>query len=191
MKNKNIYNLWTDFINDDKYKGYFEDNSILWINKLNEVKNYIDKNNKRPSSTDKNNEIKSLGSWLCNQLSNYKNKKQIMQYQNIYNLWTEFINDDKYKEYFEDNSTVWVNNLNEVKKYIDENNKRLSDSDKNKEIKILGCWISTQQQNYKTKQQIMENEEIYNLWIKFINDDKYKKYFDIDNSILWINKLYR
>ena len=35
MKDKNIYNLWTEFINDDKYKKFFEDN--IWIHKLNEV----------------------------------------------------------------------------------------------------------------------------------------------------------
>ena len=37
MKYENIYNLWTDFINDNKYKKFFEDNNIIWINKLNEV----------------------------------------------------------------------------------------------------------------------------------------------------------
>ena len=35
MKDEHIYNLWTEFINDDKYKKFFEDN--IWINKLNEV----------------------------------------------------------------------------------------------------------------------------------------------------------
>ena len=29
-----------------------------------------------------------------------KVKKNIMQDKNIYNLWTEFINDDKYKTFF-------------------------------------------------------------------------------------------
>jgi len=37
MEYENIYNLWTEFINDDKYKKFFEDNDIIWINKLNEV----------------------------------------------------------------------------------------------------------------------------------------------------------
>ena len=31
--------------------------------------------------------------------------------------------------------------------------------------------------NYKTKKEIMSNEEIYNLWTEFINNDKYKPYF--------------
>jgi len=100
MQDENIYNLWTEFINDDKYKKFFEDNDIIWINKLNEVKKYIDENNKRPSQHNKNNEIKILGSWINIQQQNYKNKKQIMENENIYNLWTEFINDNKYSFLF-------------------------------------------------------------------------------------------
>jgi len=38
----------------------------------------------------------------------------------------------------------WNDKLNEVKKYIDENNKRPNAADKNKEIKSLGHWINTQ-----------------------------------------------
>ena len=37
MKDENIYNVWTEFINDNKYKNFFEDNNIIWINKLNKV----------------------------------------------------------------------------------------------------------------------------------------------------------
>jgi hypothetical protein len=41
----------------------------------------------------------------------------------------------------------------------------------------MGQWIGTQQTNYKKKDNIMKNEEIYDKWTDFINDDKYKKYF--------------
>ena len=187
MLNEEIYNLWTQFINNDKYKIYFEDNNITWINTLEKVKKYIDENNKRPSAADKNNEIKSLGHWITQQQNNYKNKKYIMENENIYNIWTAFINDNKYKEYFEDNSISWCNILNEVKKYIDENNKRPTSININLEIKELGIWIGTQLQNYKNKKQIMSNEEIYNKWTEFINDTKYKIYFDY--SIIWNNNL--
>ena len=188
MENECIYNLWSEFINDNKYKKYFEDYSILWINKLNEVKKYIDENNKRPSSEDKNNEIKSLGSWILHQITNYKNKKYIMKNENIYYLWSEFINNDKYKNYFEDNDQVWINTLDKVKRYMDNNNKRPSSTDKNKDIKVLGIWISHQLKNYINKKEIMKNENIYYLWTEFINDDKYKIYFE-DNNITWINNL--
>ena len=71
----------------------------------------------------------------------------------------------------------WCDKLELVKKYIDENNKKPSTHDKNTEIKILGYWISDQQKNYKSKNKIMEDENIYNLWTTFINDNKYKQFF--------------
>ena len=188
MKIEDIYNQWTDFITDDKYKDYFLDNDIIWINKLEEVKKYIDDNKKRPSSTSKNKELKTLGSWIGHQQKNYKTKTHIMKSEEIYNQWTIFINDDKYNEYFLDNDIIWCNTLNQVKKYINENNKRPSAADKDKEIKTLGCWISCQQKNYKTKSYIMSSEEIYNKWTDFINNSKYNEYF-LDNDIIWSNTL--
>jgi hypothetical protein len=113
-----------------------------------------------------------LGAWIQTQLHNYKNKKYIMSNKNIYNKWTEFINDEKYKIYFLDNETEWINKLELVKKYIDENNKKPSKNDENKE---LSYWISHQVANYKKKTQIMSNEKIYNKWKEFINN--YKKIF--------------
>jgi hypothetical protein len=61
-----------------------------------------------------------------------------------------------------------------------------SNSDKNKEIKSLGYWCSSQQDNYKKCLQIMKNKEIYNKWTQFIN--KYKEYF-ISNEEIWYDKL--
>ena len=43
--------------------------------------------------------------------------------------------------------------------------------------KKMGKWLSHQITNYKTREHIMKNDTIYNLWIDFINSDKYKKYF--------------
>jgi hypothetical protein len=104
-----------------------------------------------------------------------------MSNEEIYNEWTEFINDDRYKEYFMPNDEIWILKLNKVKEYIDNNNKSPSCSDKIIEIKQLGRWISHQQQNYKKKEKIMSNEEIYNEWTDFINNDKYKDFFKKKN----------
>jgi hypothetical protein len=67
--------------------------------------------------------------------------------------------------------------LEEVKKYINENNKRPSSTDKNKKIKKMGNWLSRQQTNYKKQTQIMMNEEIKLEWENFVNNEKYAKYF--------------
>jgi superfamily II DNA or RNA helicase len=186
MKDDIIYNTWTNFINDDKYKKYFLDNNIVWLNTFEKVKKYIDENSKRPTKENIDYNIKKLGSWITHQIKNYKLKESIMKDDIIYNTWSNFINDDKYKEYFLDNNTVWLDTLEKAKIYINENNKRPSLEDKNTNIKTLARWISTQQKNYKTKSYIMKDNIIYNNWINFINDDKYKEYF-LDNNTIWLN----
>ncbi len=40
----------------------------IWRNKLEKVKEYINKENKRPSNCSKDNDIKSLGWWLQDQI---------------------------------------------------------------------------------------------------------------------------
>ena len=100
-----------------------------------------------------------------------------MSNDSIRKLWEDFINDDNYKEYFISNEEEWKLNLEWVKKYINENKKRPSTSDKNKNIKTYGTWITSQLQRYPKKKEIMSNETIRKLWEDFINDDKYKEYF--------------
>jgi len=53
--------------------------------------------------------------------------------------------------YFQTNEENWIQTLNQVKAYIDENNKKPSSEDKNVGIKKLGIWIGTQQKNYQGK----------------------------------------
>ena len=184
MSNETIRKLWEYFINDDKYKEYFLSNEEVWKLKLEEIKNYINKNKKRPSNSDTNEDIKIYASWINTQQNNYQKKQKIMSNETIIKLWEDFINDDKYKEYFICNKEVWKSNLEWVKKYIDENKKRPSTTDKNNDVKIYGSWISTQIQRYKKKKEIMSNETIRKLWEYFINDDKYKEYF-LSNEEVW------
>ena len=188
MKNSEIYNKWTEFINDDKYKIHFLSNDEEWFNNLEWVKNYIDNNNKRPSNKNKNLDIKKYGEWISTQNKNYYKKSQIMgENPEIYNKWTEFIT--KYEDHFISNEEKWSNNLEWVKKYIDNNKEKPSEDNKNPDIKKYGEWISNQQQNYKKKQHLLSQEnfpEIYNKWTEFIT--KYKKYF-LSNDEEWFNNL--
>jgi superfamily II DNA or RNA helicase/antitoxin component HigA of HigAB toxin-antitoxin module len=188
MKDEKIYDLFTNFINEDKYKVYFLSNEEEWINNLEEVKKYIDNNNKKPSIEDENDYIKKIGNWLNTQKYNYKKKKDIMVNIEIYTKWYEFINNEKYNKYFILNEDEWINNLEEVKKYIDKNNKRPNQKDKNKDIKKLGIWIGTQQYNYNIKRRNMLNHEIYTKWTEFINNDKYKLYL-VSKEDIWNQNL--
>jgi superfamily II DNA or RNA helicase len=149
-------------------------NSVeLWKKRLQIVKDYIDKYEKRPSSSNNDKNIKSLYTWINRQIYIYKTKKYIMNNKEIKLLWEEFI--EKYKIYFISNKEIWVFKLNDIKKYINENNKRPSSHDKNNNIKSLGYWLLDQAINYKNNIEIMKDKEIRLLWEKFI--EIYNKFF--------------
>jgi superfamily II DNA or RNA helicase len=177
MGDENIYNQFTRFL--EEYEKYFTSNEDNWKNKLTELEAYIIKENKLPTQRSKNNEVKILEKWLSHQKQNYKNKKQIMKDENIYNQFTKFI--EEYEKYFTSNEDNWKDKLIQLKNYIIKEHKLPSEHDKNKEIKILGKWSSTQKQNYKNKKYIMCDENIYNQFTKFL--EEYKKYFTSNKII--------
>jgi hypothetical protein len=112
------------------------------------------------------------------------------------NIWKEFIENEKYKQYFKiDNEDLWSDNLNELKKIINTNNKRpchinliireIFTSDKEKQeyeelvtnIKknnYLAHWISDQNTDYKQNKMAKNRND---KWKEFIENDKYNKYF--------------
>ena len=100
----------------------------------------------------------------------------------IRNKWKEFIEDLKYKQYFISNEEEWYIKLAEVKKYIDDNKKKPNRFNKNINIKQISRWIETQQINYKKNIKNMVDINIKNKWKEFIEDPKYKQYFNNDNS---------
>merc|ERR1712127_1129635 len=106
-------------------------------------------NKKRPSQQDKDKDIKRLGKWIGTQQTTYRTKTWIMANEEIYNLWTGFINDPEYSVYFDiDHVGNWKETLEQVKQYMGDNKKRPYHQDKDKDIKRLGNWIGTQQRAY-------------------------------------------
>jgi superfamily II DNA or RNA helicase len=188
MKEPDIYSTWTAFITSAEYSEYFLDNITIWNNSLSELKKYLDDNKKRPSSTSKDPKIRTLGLWVCHQITNYTKKKRIMSDPTIYSTWAAFITSAAYSEYFLDNNTIWNNNLSELKKYIDENKKRPSTKDKNPKNKTLGLWVQNQIANYAKKTFIMSDPTIYSTWTAFITSAEYSEYF-LDNNTVWNNNL--
>jgi hypothetical protein len=49
------------------------------------------------------NETIKMSRWIYRQYHNYKNKTSTMENIEVYNVWTEFINDPMYKKYFNQN----------------------------------------------------------------------------------------
>ena len=146
--------------------GVKEFKQYTWIEKLNIVKNYIKDNNKLPSSTDKDKNIKSLGSWVSRQKINYDKKQEIMKNEDIRKEWENFIEQNYIL--FKSNDEIWYDKFQELKNYIKDNNKLPSQYDKDKNIKSLGSWVSDQKTNYDKKEKIMKNEDIRKEWEDFI-----------------------
>jgi hypothetical protein len=96
MKDENIKEKYEEFIED--YKQYFISNDELWKNNLLLLKNFIDINNKKPSTISKIYNEKILHSWMSSQQTNYKNNKKIMKEEKIKKKYEEFI--ENYKQYF-------------------------------------------------------------------------------------------
>ena len=184
MKDENIKKDYELFL--EKYKEYLLNNKEVWYDTLEKLKKYIDENKKSPSNIDKDKNIKNLGQWLSQQKNNYIKIKDIMKQVEIYNEYNKFINDEKYKEYFKSNIQIFIDTLNQVKKYIDENKKRPSSEDTNPEIKQLGSWLLRQQQNYKNNDGNMKQDNIKIEWELFIN--KYSEYFLNKNEIWHLKK---
>ena len=193
--NSDIQVLWkftSDLeIGKSVFGGYIEIASLVynkekWYEKLEEVKDYINLNNKRPSKEGKNNIVKNLGGWIGSQIQNYKHNKHNMKNVELREAWKMFMYNSNYSKYFITVEQKWFNYLNIVKNYIDTNNQLPSQHDKDTKIKILGNWIGTQKQNYKKSKEIMNNQKIKDAWLYFITDTKYLKYFS-DKIQDWYN----
>ena len=174
MKEEEICNSWIQFINNEKYKKYFESDDDKWINMLEQIKDFMDKNNKRPCGSSKDENEKYLGNWITNQLQK-ENKEYFITNDNIYSKWIEFKNNPKYKQYFISNEDKWKENLNNLKEFIYENGRRPVSTIK--EENYLTQWVTQTNIKFNEEIAIMKNKEIYDLWNEFLGDPKYSKYF--------------
>jgi len=112
--NQTQYEAWTDFITNEPYAKFFISNEDQWLDTFRQVQNYIDENQKRPSQQDKNQSVKTLGTWIQNQQHNYKKKQQSMAIQTQYEAWTDFITNEPYAKFFntQTNNKTNTNNNN-------------------------------------------------------------------------------
>jgi ribosomal RNA-processing protein 8 len=170
MKDKTKYNLWTEFL--EKNKIYFKIKT--WYEILDEVKQFMDLNERRPSQSSKETREKYLGSWITKQLGEYNKKENGINDKKKYNTWTQFTED--YGKYFKDFDEIWYKKFEEVKKFIDTNHKTPIKESTNTTEKSLGRWFSRQKKNYKKKMDSMNDLLKYNLWTEFLKN--YELYLD-------------
>jgi superfamily II DNA or RNA helicase len=160
---------WETFM--EEYKEYFTSLDELWHKKLEEIKQFINKEKRRPSQHTKIE--KPLGSWLSNQIKNYNTKTDGFK-DNLERCkqWEDFV--EKYKEYFKTLDEIWDDNFKELKIFVQHNKRRPSNVKKLE--KLLAKWLSHQITNYKTKKEgFKNNPERCKQWGDFL--EQYKEYF--------------
>jgi len=182
MNDNVIYLTWKNFISHDNYKKYFLSTKDNWLKTFKKYVLYVENNYKVPKKYkwDNPNSAKQLNVWYDVQSDNYKNKKNIMKDNEIYNMWTKFIND--YKQYLLSNKDKWLIIFNKVEKYVNKTKKKLIFTNKNMHEKKFDIWIIKQQYNYKYKYNMMNDEIIYDKWKNFINAPNYVKYLKYYND---------
>jgi len=179
MKDDNRYKLWTQLLED--YNEYISTNDDLWVQNFEELKTFIDANQRKPSH--KHTEEFQLNKWLSHQQENYKKKTHSMKDETQYNLWSQFLED--YKDYFVTNVDIWCQKFEELKMFISTNKRGPLISSKIPDETQLSCWVYCQQRNYKNKTDGMKDVVRYNLWTKFL--EEYKEYFVSEDEI-WFQR---
>jgi superfamily II DNA or RNA helicase len=174
------------------------DNDEIWMEKHQQMCEFIDKNGRTPSEDAKNLHEKKLCSWISNQKFYYDSRglefsKHGMKTQERWQIWTETL--EKYNKYLViDHVQNWKDNHRKMCEFIDKTSKTPSNESTETEEKKLATWVSGQKKNYDPRgselsKNIMKNQEIWKIWTNTIADMKYNNYLVIDYIQIWINHL--
>jgi ribosomal RNA-processing protein 8 len=148
----------------------------MWDDMLEELKAFIDENEKTPSSRNK------LGNWMHNQKQNYRKNYKSMSSIHKKQKWEDFC--ETYKQYLLTYYEKWDIYFEELKQFIDIN--KILPRKKSTEVKEkkLGLWLSAQKNNYKEKKYSMASVERQEQWEQFV--EQYKELLLTDDEI-WVN----
>jgi hypothetical protein len=123
-----------------------------------------------PSRYDNDDNIKTLGNWIDTQKKNYHKEDKIMKNSEIRELWKKFVN--KYPQFFVSFKNEWLDIFSEVKKYVEIHKILPTQCHKNIHIRHLGNWIGNTKQTYKSKNGVMKDAEIKQIWETFVDENK-------------------
>lgn len=162
VNNNNINNhdeivqLWIQF--NIEYKKYLLTNEENWYATLDDLKNYIKQNNKRPSENSKDTKIRHLALYVSTQNKNYKSKTQIMSNEIIYNLWTQFM--EEYMEKFKTPDEKWYDRLDDLDNFIETYKRRPNKHSTDIKEKSIAEWLVKQSTKYRNNN--FKTEQIHN-----------------------------
>ena len=157
--------LWKDFI--IKY-NYFNSYQELWNKRLEQLKQFIDENKRRPSPTTE----KILASWISMNICNKMKKNEMNNERKI--IWEVFL--EEYKQYFKSNEEKWYEYFDKVKQFMNKNKRRPKQQVKDEDI--IARWLARtlHKKCNMTKKMIIDFEQ-------FTED--YKKYLKKDEEEIW------
>ena len=126
---------WEDLMSDHPH--LFLTNEEKWIEKLNELKSFINEHGTLPTKQTH----ATLNAWVVAQKKNYKNVNKSMKKPSIRAQWEEFVGANTYLFLSEKKRMqLWFERLEELKQHIEENGELPRPS----ENKDLSDWVQYQ-----------------------------------------------
>ena len=164
------YNIWSAFLDEYKICSTFQNGT--WDAIFGRLNEFIGMNKKKPSKQSKDNCEKFLGCWLCTQNMYYKTKIFSMADSTRYDIWSSFLEENGMNAVSHDDA--WDTNFGRLNEFIGMNKKKPSKQSKDNCEKFLGCWLCTQNNNYKTKIFSMADSTRYDIWSSFLEENSKK-----------------
>jgi superfamily II DNA or RNA helicase len=175
-----LYKDLDDIIISIRKFGYGID---TWKKNLEELKDFIKKFNKLPST--KKFDETYLSHWIYDQNYHLKNNIDIMKLPEIQQLWKNFISE--HKSLFIISNEIWLDRLDDLQKFIIKNNRLPSQSSSEDEYtNKLAKWIVRNNDQYDKNEKAMNDETIRLEWKNF--KSKHNNLFN-QKSSLWNDKL--
>jgi len=177
-----LYKKLDDVIVSIRKFGYGIDS---WKKNLEELKEFIKKYNIRPVEKSQDIFEKKVGSFLKNQLFDFKNNQNIMKLPEIQKLWKDFVSENK--SLFVLPNEIWSKRLEDLEQFITNNNRLPSQaSTEDHEDVLLAKWIIRNNDEYVKNEKAMKDPIIRNEWSDF--KTKYSNLFD-EKINIWNDKL--
>lgn len=157
--------------------GQWINGQEAWLSKFEQFKIQLDKDRQLPSCIEKDKEKLKTYNWMHNNKYDYKHKNRMMAYENIYNLWHNFITNEPYNIYFASREQKWYKQFDNLKIQIDQHGKLPTQDTKDKKLAKSYRWLNTQRKTFETREHNMANDELYNVFKTFINSKKIQASF--------------
>lgn len=158
-----LYKNLDDIIISIRKFGYGID---AWKKNLEQLKEFINQEKRRPVEKSSNQFEKECGHFLKNQLYDFKNTQNIMKLSEIRQLWENFIKE--HQKQFVSNNDTWHEKLDELVQFIDKNNRLPTQGSSEISATVnLAKWIVRNNEQVVKNEKAMKDEVTKAEWLEF------------------------